>query len=635
MQSVNLLSLNALFAERDSFFIPRYQRPYSWSKDQVDALFSDHKETVEETGEDHIMGMIVLCRRPNVNRAIDIIDGQQRITTILLVLSWVRDKLFDLSHHPEEPFNAQSREMSFAYNLDDYMWNQDEEKLRFTTENEAHFEGQLLEISLSRFEMISPRALKAQYKNEYSRQYSDQNESDKNTPKLKIKVFSDSRVFNQTRAKAKSIVKNYKHIDDVFSTTLEQKGQVAEQVKWLMKIGKSYSEKLRFVPLVVPDYSQAFRLFETMNDRGLSVSALDLVKNEALKYGDQGERQATHDAWKEVFFDNLSNVSDPLKFLRYAHNSRHEFVPKSGLFSSYKRNIFSGYNNVLTELDELKVFSRHFNFFMENDWPSDAPFRKELVMLKTTKTLQWTTLGMVLMSLHDDSLGERKLILKDLFRFMHALIFTQLVNELRANTFETFFPELAISLWRNRMSSQLDERLIRVGGKLRAKLYEIGIPTKEDLLAKRIRNNTVGSNACYVFLLQNLAHGESLRTDWTLEHVYPQSAKEEDWGGFVVQPEEEVDIISCYSFGNFILLLKALNASGSNRSFTLKRDSYRLNRANDCLGVKEPELDYQSVDDWTPDLIQRRAVSFVDVVHDSIYGDDGFYRDYSVSGSLA
>ena len=587
----------------------------------MDALFSDHKETVEETGEDHIMGMIVLCRRPNETRAMDIIDGQQRITTILLVLSWVRDRLFDLSHHPDAHFNAQSREMSFAFNLDDFMWNQDEEELRFTTLNEAHFEGQLLEIALSRFQVIAPRSLKTQFQKEFQKQYLDQVDSEKNTAELKIKVFSDPRIFNQTRAKAKALVKNYKHINGVLGNKLDSKSGVAERVKWLMKIGKSFSEKLRFVPLVVPDYGQAFRLFETMNDRGLSVSALDLVKNEALKYGEQSERQATHSAWKEAFFNNLSNVSDPLKFLRYAHNARHDFVTKSELFSSYKKNVFKGYDSVLIELDELKVFSQHFNYFLENEWSSDAPFRKELVMLKTTKTLQWTTLGMVLMSLHEDHLQGRKQILGDLFKLMHALVFTQLVRELRANIFETFFPELAIRLRRNRMSADLDNSLIRTKKVLLSKLLEIGIPSKEELVRKRILNNTIGSNACYVLLIQNLAHGESLRTDWTLEHVYPQGAKLSDWQGFDVGPDEEIDNSSCYSFGNFILLLKSLNASGSNKSFADKRKIYLSKKANDCLGVIEPQLDYQSVVDWTPDLIRRRSVILVDIIFDSIYGE--------------
>ena len=479
MQSVNLLSTASLFSSQESFVIPRYQRPYSWSKQQIEALLLDYEDTVVKDNQEHIMGMIVLCKRPDNTQVIDIIDGQQRITTILIILSWVRDRLFDLSEHPDASITSQSRETAFAYNLDDLVWDPNDEKPRFTTENESHFEAQMLEIVLCRLSEISNQALKKEVREEYRRKYDGEDDVRKSTSSIKKKILSDPRVFNQTRAKAKAIVKNYKLIDEKLGEKLANEKTIDSQIKFLVKLGRSFSDKLQFVPLVVPNYSQAFRLFETMNDRGLSVSALDLVKNEALQYGSQDERTNTHEAWREAFVDNLPNSKDPLRFLRYAHNARHTFATKNDLFSSYKKSVFDGYDSVVKELEELKQFSSYYNLFLENEWGHDVYFREELVRLKTTKTLQWTTIGMVLLSLDKADQPERRQILKRILRLTHSLVFTQLIKDLRANLFEQYFPTQAVSLWKNRSSSEIDDQLLETERSMKAKLAEIVPPAKK------------------------------------------------------------------------------------------------------------------------------------------------------------
>ncbi|WP_134600838.1 DUF262 domain-containing protein, partial [Pseudomonas aeruginosa] len=60
--------------------IPAYQRPYAWEAEQVDELWHDIVETL---GSNHFMGSVVLCS-PDQARP-EVIDGQQRLTTIILL----------------------------------------------------------------------------------------------------------------------------------------------------------------------------------------------------------------------------------------------------------------------------------------------------------------------------------------------------------------------------------------------------------------------------------------------------------------------------------------------------------------------------------------------------------------------
>jgi Protein of unknown function DUF262/Protein of unknown function (DUF1524) len=93
-------TLNALFSDR-VFQIPAYQRFYSWQKKQRDDLFTDIKELAAK-GEDrhHFMATIVCFRTHDVKsvgsleyRSYDVVDGQQRLTTLILILKAIQQRL--------------------------------------------------------------------------------------------------------------------------------------------------------------------------------------------------------------------------------------------------------------------------------------------------------------------------------------------------------------------------------------------------------------------------------------------------------------------------------------------------------------------------------------------------------------
>jgi len=71
--------------------IPPYQRPYAWESEQIDELWHDIIDTLDRG---HFMGSVVLCS-PDEQRP-EIIDGQQRMTTIIILLSLIRDKYREL-----------------------------------------------------------------------------------------------------------------------------------------------------------------------------------------------------------------------------------------------------------------------------------------------------------------------------------------------------------------------------------------------------------------------------------------------------------------------------------------------------------------------------------------------------------
>src|SRR5438105_3439390 len=89
-------TLQALFANR-VFRIPHYQRFYSWRTKQREDLFKDLETLAERRDDNHHFMATIVCHRTKDVRAVgaseyrlfDIVDGQQRLTTLIVILKWI------------------------------------------------------------------------------------------------------------------------------------------------------------------------------------------------------------------------------------------------------------------------------------------------------------------------------------------------------------------------------------------------------------------------------------------------------------------------------------------------------------------------------------------------------------------
>jgi uncharacterized protein with ParB-like and HNH nuclease domain len=82
----------------DKLIVEDYQRLYVWEEPQIDGLFQDLEETVL-SGNDHFFGTLILQTDEDTPGAAAIVDGQQRITTIMLIVASIRDQIQKLSIH--------------------------------------------------------------------------------------------------------------------------------------------------------------------------------------------------------------------------------------------------------------------------------------------------------------------------------------------------------------------------------------------------------------------------------------------------------------------------------------------------------------------------------------------------------
>ena len=97
-------NLDGVFTEYTDIYVPPFQRPYKWGEEQIEELFEDLFKTLDwtkgvralsECKESHYMGAVVLCKDGDRHM---VLDGQQRLTTLSLILAYIKGKMFSGSN---------------------------------------------------------------------------------------------------------------------------------------------------------------------------------------------------------------------------------------------------------------------------------------------------------------------------------------------------------------------------------------------------------------------------------------------------------------------------------------------------------------------------------------------------------
>ena len=87
-------TISNILTEQICYEIPPYQRAYSWEKENVQQLLDDVWEAYEERDSEYFIGSLITIEKER-DRRYDVVDGQQRLTTLNLILARLRDRIAD------------------------------------------------------------------------------------------------------------------------------------------------------------------------------------------------------------------------------------------------------------------------------------------------------------------------------------------------------------------------------------------------------------------------------------------------------------------------------------------------------------------------------------------------------------
>lgn len=503
-----------------TYRIPRFQRDYSWDEEQWEDLWADLLGTLRPDGEPaHYMGYLVLQTADN--RIFEVIDGQQRLTTASLIVLAAMRLLDRLVADGKEAESNQKR----------------------LNQLRATYVGYLDPVTL-----ITRNKLSLNRNNDpYYRDYL-----------VTLAGHLPQRGFPaSTHAMRKGF--------EWFERKLREqvKGE-PDQGMALAQFIDAMSDKLFFTVITVADELNAYKVFETLNARGVRLSATDLLKNylfSVLARGDEPAHEIDElERWWEKMVGRLGQESFP-DFLRMHWNSRRSFVRQSELFKTIRSRI-QGRDAVFSLLREMDEDIDTYLALTQPEGAQWPPICKQSALeLRMFSVRQPYPMLMAAKRQLGAADFEALLRATAVIAFRYNVIGAQHTGDQ-----ERVYHGAALKLQKGEAHSLVEvlealRPIYRSDDAFRADFAERSIKTTQTRNAKIVR---------YLLCkLERQAGGMELEPEsatYSIEHVLPQSPQD----GWDVFSDRDLENF-VYRLGNMVMLEAGKNRDIANRPFDVKR----------------------------------------------------------------
>lgn len=586
--------------------VPRYQREYSWTKQQLEDFYSDIvSNIIKEEGsyktQEYFFGTVILVgNMEKPNEAIEIIDGQQRITTITIFLSVLSDILYD-----------------YDDNLSTLLW-----KYIIAQDNDGKF-----------YNVVENETAYPYFQNKIQmRNIKLEDDKKKDTyPRV------DSSTIKGLEKELSTEEELIKEAHDFFREKLEDEDLSAPIFKdsSLNKI-----EKLKlvrdqllgstFVYIISENVNDVNVIFENINSKGLQLSALDLIKNEIFSV--QNETVPLDEAkriWSNIK-KNLRHDGEYIsvqKFYRYFWLSRYTYSTERDLYKKFKNKINrKEYMNFLKELemaskDYAHITKPRHEYFRNSSKGNNVGkddleyFVKSLEFLQNILNIE--QVQVLLITLVDKynsgllSFKNMKSMVKffEEFHFIYNGIMTERTNAL-VNKYGNVARSIYNTTTQNEIMtefSKLKKEFISLlpedNQKFISKFVQISYSSKTKVMDnKQKRRNTITKYAIYKIeeIYSEKNQVEFDRTSATIEHIVPESS--------------EKDKAFALNVGNLIILERNLNLECDKFNFEEKISVYKKSKYNSIQCFLEKYSNNKSFP------IEERAKNMAKEIYNSIIG---------------
>ena len=304
--------------------VPDYQREYVWQEKEVVRLLDDIVDEMDGNSKtEYFVGTIIVTPRES-NNQFDVIDGQQRLTTFYLILCAMK-ALFDLRDEENEINSL----ISSSKVLDT---GKTKKILKLEPRYDGAFEIMQCIIKENSDSLTTEKAIKASGINTYGA--------------------------------LKNIVNAYGTVYDYLNDNFPETDK-------LLKFWAYLANRVVFIQIST-EISSALKIFETINERGIGLNPMDLMKNLIFRQADADEFSKLKDEWKKITKPLEERQEKPLRFLRYylmsnypIDNSRKDYIlredeiydwlvdEKNASLCGYKKDPFAFVKHLI---DNLKCY---------------------------------------------------------------------------------------------------------------------------------------------------------------------------------------------------------------------------------------------------------------------------------------
>lgn len=553
-------TLNKLLNTSRQFIVPIFQRNYSWQKSQYEQLWFDILRASKfKEKQNHFIGSIVYidmgtpAGRP---QQLLLIDGQQRLTTISILLCAIKDYV--------QKFNLETKLINLAKIKNQFLYNSDE-------------------IDEDRYKLL----LNVQDKETY------------------IKLI-DNTIFTVNKP-ATNIIKCYEFFYERIEDFIKQHGQIDEIYAGIFK--------LSLVSISLDkDSDNPQMIFESMNSTGKDLSQTDLLRNYLLMdLTPEKQTRLYKTYWKsmeELFGEDIykNDVNKFDYFIRDFLTLKRDtgYICKiNNVYENFKRYYLDNNCEKFAVLKDLFTYAKYYaciDLLQEND--------DELKLYwQEFKKLDSHVVYPFLLKLYDDY--SRQILIKEDFKKILQVVISYLwrraICEIPTNSLSKTFATLYQAVDKeDYVNSIIKAFVFKSSYKRFPSDYEVRekLQTK-DIYHFRLRKYLLEA-------LENYYHKEPIdlnTANYTIEHIMPQNIEHNlSWQQMLGEDWQEVHSLYLHSLGN--LTITGYNAEMSNKSF--------VEKVNGESGFKHSHLKLnESIaqsDVWNKKAIQRRTNILTDII---------------------
>ena len=509
-------TIGELFDKGRFFRIPIYQRPFAWKEDNFEALIDDLVSA--DWQSDYFLGTVVLHEQEdeNVN---DVIDGQQRLTSLTLVLACLRD----LIENEELSSNIQELIMQKGNAL-----KKIPEQVRVEVRAREIFDKIIVENAGT-----------------------DQKEPALGWSDPEFRYFSAIKIFK------------------------DRLGDLDQEA--IVEFSRFLTSNCKIVSLSTKSFDEAFRLFEIVNDRGRQLRRIDIVKSSNLdpRFVEQaGLRETLAARWEELENDLGEDLFEQIFFhirLMLVKDKPQADILKEFEDRVFKRKIKAKGREFLEYcFNTMEIYKK---IFIENSALKNSDQRNKIVSLLSAMNShfpasEWRACVLSFFQKYGTA---------DFFEFLYIIERLYLYHWMSGIRKDERFSDYSSIL--NLIDANAKSKAVVDSLNDKAKLNNYSKAIVDACDRPDFYNTGF---AKYVLIRLELVSSEfenikeySVKS---VEHVLPQTPEiGTDWWDWFDEASKEKYV---HNLGNLVLLSRGKNSGASNRSFSSKKDKYLDSRVS-------------------------------------------------------
>lgn len=498
------VTISGLLSVNKKYIVPRFQREYSWTKEQILELWNDIILNISIDSnsnwshEEYFIGSLVLVG-DNISTSMQIVDGQQRLTTLTILLSALC-----------EQFKIINKDHLAKAIYENYIAGKDDDgNAFFKLENE------------------SPKPFF-----QTGIQHIDKKAVHPNTEEEKTLLNAYQELYSETSRD--SLKKNFSELnlndDGVYETLLKE---IREQIVKYLKV----------IFITVQDEEDAYTIFETLNARGMNLSFVDLIKNQIFKdLKTEHPDDYAKTKWKKIRETIVSrkNIGNLETFIRHWWISRYSYVSADKVYKAFKTK---WQQKSINSNDFLEDLVKDIELYVKTSSPQydDWPQQEEKAIYQSLSALrifQVTQQRPFILNLFKAK--ENQLItltdLKKTLSFIESFHFLfNAICSLRPSGIEGSYSKAARKLFESKNKVSVREAVKEL-----KEQFSSRIPSQEVFVDKftnlKYTKNYTKNKPLIQYIFKYIELKEQETNEWqpynmTLEHILAQSTSNEEFIG--------------------------------------------------------------------------------------------------------